>query len=97
MHVIGEFTKIGTGGIVEGNAFESYRCVWPGNDYNKLEGKAVAFFQEVFNMEIKYKETLNGVVCLDVGLNTPSVWFIMNSVDPKNPDDNFLCPRALNA
>ena len=46
--------------------------------------------------EIKYVDSLNGVLRIDVA-NAPSFWFIMNSVDKRKPDNDFLCPRALNA
>ncbi len=92
-------SKIGGEGgdqIIEGDAFESYTSLWPDNDYNKLEDNAVEFFNNFMRREIKFMDTLNGVLCIDVA-NAPSFWFIMNSVDKRKPDNDFLCPRALNA
>ena len=68
--------------------------LWPDNDYNKLEDNAVEFFNNCMQQEIKFMDTLNGVLRIDVA-NAPSFWFIMNSVDKRKPDNDFLCPRAL--
>ena len=37
-----------------------------------------------------FSDNINGVVRYDFAQN-PSVWFIMNSINAKKPNDGFLC------
>ena len=46
--------------------------------------KLFTFFDNYMKEEIKYMDSLNGVVRIDVA-DAPSYWFIMNSVDQRNP------------
>ena len=61
------------------------------NDYNALERKATKIVKDRFkNCKLMFSDNINGVVRYDFAQN-PSVWFIMNSINAKKPNDGFLC------